>query len=202
MPPKKKQKQKQPPPSESTKPPYDIPKATKAMQAKKVHDKFIAERKAAVCRASDPKLYDKKPETFVYTNDHCHPRSKATTASSRAQSKRKGSAATDRSRLDDKKEIKALNAIISKKYTPKERQHMLNKNTTGVNHVLVTATTGMMLLPFYRSKYPDPEERYGQILDKLKLEKGPDFMFSVLYQSSIILSALNSGPNAQNIGKL
>lgn len=180
--------------------PYDADRSSAAMSAKRVYDDFLADRRAAVCRAKDPDAFAADPGSFVYTADHCHAKKGKGSASDRLQTSIRGTSASS-----DAKDIRAIQAIVDLQY-PKlqnDRQSAPTKtpgDEVDVPHETILQLTGFMMMPYYRTRYPDPDARYAHILKVSKTKTNP--RFRVMSQVLMFLKAYRASPTAEKIVKL
>ena len=169
--------------------PYNIPVTRAAIQADKVQREFLSERRDAVCSAADPTGYKKSPEDFVYTKDHCRNRSTEKKKTTKKPS-------TKRRQSDDTKEIERIQQIIDLQYPKNKKGDRIPKDEKKVQHLKIVVLSSMMVMPYYRDKFPDPEERYMHIKnDVLHMNANPRLKVMVLVQN--FLTAINSKQTSQ-----
>lgn len=161
-----------------------------ALRGKLAYEKYMADRKDAVCSTVDPKGFAADPGDYVYTRDHCRPKGRKNEKSPKgAEKKSADSDAPVVETKDHKKELGAFKAVVKKQLADKGTKALLtNEDET---QKIVRTITGKMLLPYYRTKYPDPEKRYEQIKKDLKI-KHADPKFAVMSQIVVILDALEA----------
>lgn len=169
---------------------YDIPKARAAAAAEQVQREFLEERRMAVCSAKNAKdtEYRKTPEKFVYTKDHCRLRGSAAT-------KRSPSAARNTTEVD-KKEIKLLREVLKRDLDKQDKTAVFTREERATRYNTISTLAARMLLPHYRAKFPDPEDRYYQI-KKDTPAVYTDPKYSVLSQVLLFLVALNTSNQDQ-----
>lgn len=174
-----------------------IAKSRAAIKGKRDVDAFVQERKADLCRDVDPK-YDSDPGAFVYTRDHCRPKRKSSRSKTPTAAATAAGDAMAAARAVDAAEIKALKAVLRKQYAHKGIERIIaDEKKTG--YFTITKMVSTMLMPYFRAKYPDPEERYAEVRKHLKLKDDP--RFNVLNDVLFVLLALNAGPNAKSLKK-
>jgi len=158
--------------------------AIKAAEAESTVKSYLNSRKEILCRAADRQEFeDKGMSGFVYTRDHC--RSKAA----------KGKGKARRGNNEDAKEIAQLEKILENQYPVVEGKNRVPASERSVIHEQAMLLTSMMLMPFYRMSYPDPEDRYTELLKRTKIKKSP--RFRVLSNVLMTLKALNADPDRE-----
>jgi hypothetical protein len=184
--------------TKNTPPQLDAAKADSAMRGKRAYTDFIAERRVAVCSAKDPKAFSADPGKFGYAAERCYVRgAKTDAASASARSVSKSSSV----KKPDDDDIRAIQLIVDTQYPKIKNKRNAVSRTPGseekATHETILKLTSLMLLPFYRKKFPDPDKRYIHIHKDGKILSNPRFrvMSSVL----LFLKASNASPTAEKV---
>lgn len=161
-----------------------IRQGSAAAKAQRTVDAYVKARKNELCSTVDASEFRKRPEDFTYTRDSCR-RRKPSSAAAKAGGTSKAAAARDR------KEVERLEHVMKVQYPYKDaKTTRVPKSERSVHHVVVSGMLGMMLLPYYRTEHPDPEERYKALRAQLELKANP--RFRVLSSLLIVLKAIRA----------
>ena len=201
--------------------PFDAAKADSALRAKREYGDFIAERRVAVCGAKNPKAFAADPAKFVYTAEHCHARDamgargikgakgakdakgtkEAKEASGKTANASLASGDTNGVHSVDDKEIQAIHAIIESDYPTVVKDGLIldkvPREEKRAPHDTMLRLTGIMIMPYYRIKYPDPSVRYTNILKTTNIRTTQ--RYRVLSQVLMSLKAYRASPTTEKV---
>jgi hypothetical protein len=177
---------------------FDAAKAEVASRDKQAYAGFVAERRASVCSAKNPKAFAADPSRFVYTAEHCYAKGEKGAKGAKGEKGAKG-AKGEKGAPSYDDEISAIQVILDNEYPLVLKNgratSRMPRGESRAPHEALLKLTGLMMMPYYRSRYPNPSTRYTHVSKGIKTTQ----RFRVLSQVLMSISAPLADPAEEKV---